>query len=458
MILADATPEQAGLHPERLQHLKRWLELQVEHRRVAGASLLLARGGRVGFRHHAGQARLGDAQGQAQPFARDTLVRLYSMTKPVTAVAAMMLHEQGHFQLDDPVAWYLPAFADTPVWDGTGFPGVKESGSEPWLGHTVAQQTPMTIRHLMTHTAGLSYSFMHASPVDNLYRERGLEFPGGDVPLAELVDRLAQVPLLYQPGTRWHYSVASDVLGRLVEVWSGQSLADYCRDHVFDPLAMHDTGFQVQAGQQSRLADLLMPAEGGSLGTIGKAASAAEQQAARMSTAMAERTGYRHAPPSVLESGAQSSFLQHPTLYSGGGGLVGTIDDYARFLQMLLNGGELDGERLLAPATVAFMRRNHLPGQGDMASLGQAQWSESSYEGVGFGLGFAVVMDPVKAQMISSVGECHWGGAASTFFWIDPVEQLQVIFLTQLLPSSSYPIRRELRTAVYQAALALPSS
>ncbi len=462
MTLPASSPASLGLDSARLEHLEHWLEQQVQQNRVAGASVLLARQGETGFFKAAGLARQTSEFGAERPFTRDTLVRLYSMTKPVTAVAAMMLYEQGHFQLDDPLAWYIPAFADTLVWDGHE-PAPGTDDPDAILQHVVPQHSPITVRQVMTHTAGLTYSFMNATPVDRYYRDHGLEFPGADTPLAELVERLAKAPLLCQPGTQWNYSVASDVLGRLVEIWSGESLDDFFRNRIFMPLGMLDTGFHVRQGDEDRLADLFMPATGGELGSVGKATDAdagsvPPQDPGKVSTARAAALGLSHQPPLLVDPGARSGFLQTPVLLSGGGGLTGSIDDFARFAQMLLNGGELDGQRLLAARTVDFMCRNHLPGNGDMASMGQAVWSETSYNGIGFGLGFAVMLDPIEAQMLGSVGECHWGGAASTFFWIDPAEELLVVFLTQLYPSSSYPIRRELRTAVYQAAMALPSS
>ncbi|ASJ76639.1 serine hydrolase domain-containing protein [Granulosicoccus antarcticus] len=451
MTLPASSPEQLGLDPVRLQRLEQWLEQQVEQNRVAGASVLVGRHGYTALFKSAGLARAASEHGSAQPFDRDTLVRLYSMTKPVTTVAAMMLYEQGYFQLDDPVAWYLPAFADTPVWDGS-MPS-SEAGADAILQHVEPQQTPMTVRQLMTHTAGLSYSFMQATPVDSYYREHDLTFPGSTTSLADLVERLAKAPLLCQPGSQWNYSVSTDVLGRLVEVWSGQSLDEYFREHIFAPLQMHNTGFHVEPEHHERFADMMGPAAGGDLGDVSAAGEnlTPEQDSAKLSTARAAARGFSHAAPRLLDPAMDSSFLQAPSLFSGGGGLTGSIDDFARFTQMLLNGGELDSKRLLSSKTVEFMRQNQLPGNVDMAAMGQAVWSETSYQGIGFGLGFAVVLDPVDAQMITSAGEYHWGGAASTFFWIDPVEDLFVIFLTQLYPSSTYPMRRELRTMLYQA-------
>lgn len=412
-----------GLCPQRLQRVNQWLEEQVTSQRVAGASVLI---GRRGQEAHFAAAGLADTE-LGTRFDRNTLVRIYSMTKSVTTVAAMMLYEQGHFQLDDPVALYLPEFADTPVWLG---------GDAP-LSQTQPVQQVMTVRHLMTHTSGLTYGFMHSNLVDAAYREQNIEFPGAAGTLAELVQRVAAIPLLCEPGSQWNYSVSTDVLGRLVEVWSGLSLRDYLRSQVLLPLGMADTDFHVAADNHDRLASLYAPASGGDMSNVGKASQS-------------------HSAPRAgglkrQEAGASSRMLQPAGLYSGGGGLVGSIDDYAKFCQMLLSGGELDGERILGRKTVEYMRLNQLPDNKDMAAMGQPVWSETSYDGIGFGLGFAVVLDPVQAQIITSAGEHHWGGAASTFFWLDPLEDLYTVFFTQLMPSSTYPIRRELRARVYQA-------
>lgn len=433
MTLPSDTPEKLGLDQQRLERLGQWLQHQVSGNRLAGASVLVARRGSVGYFASAGD------------IGRESVVRLYSMTKPVTTVAAMMLYEKGCFQLDDPIALYLPEFADTPVWNGTAI--ADTDSADAVLDHVLAQNAPITVHQLMTHTSGLTYDFMQANPVDAYYRQQGLRFPGADESLASLVSRLAQAPLISQPGSAWNYSVSVDVLGRLIEVWTGQSLDNFLTREIFEPLGMHATGFHAGLESQHKLVDLYTPAAGGELGSVAHAPGNPLQ--ARIARMEQERTGL--APPIVVEPGEISSFLRPPVLYSGGGGLVGSIDDYSRFCQLLLNGGQLAGHRLLSPKTVAFMRQNQLPDNADMAAMGQEVWSESSYRGVGFGLGFAVVVDPVKAQMITSTGECHWGGAASTFFWVDPVEDLQVVFLTQLYPSSTYPLRRELRTLVYQA-------
>ena len=454
MNAGNKTAEVSGLDDARLQRIRDWLDTQISSNRLKGASVLIGKAGEQVFFHasgvagidvHANSAQTGSAPSSGErlrPFQRDTIVRLYSMTKPVTTCAAMMLYEQGHFQLDDPIAWYLPAFADMRVWTGQGELGTVED----MRNHTTTADKPITVRQLMNHTAGLTYGFMNATPVDKYYRDEGLVFPGASSKLEALVDQLAQAPLLCQPGSQWNYSVATDVLGRLVEVWSGQSLADYFAQHIFSPLGMKSTGFHVRKADAQRFADLYGPATAGDPGSI--ASTSLQGQAMRQATGASALE-----PPVPLDVLASSTFLNDPPLYSGGGGLVGTADDFARFCQCLLNGGELDGVRLLGRKTVEFMRKNQLPGNRDMAAMGQAVWSETSYNGIGFGLGFAVVLDPVDAGMITSRGEHHWGGAASTFFWIDPQEDLYVILLTQLYPSSTYPLRTELRTAVYQSLI-----
>ena len=420
-MLERVDPELVGLSSVRLERITSWLHEQVEAERLCGASTLVARHGKVAYLEAAGLAQ----QGQARAFEEQSLVRIYSMTKPVTTVAAMMLYEQGCFQLDDPIAAYIPEFAHTPVWAG---------GDS--LDNVTAQQQPITIRNIMTHTSGLTYGFMGANLVDRAYRKADLEFPGSAPDLAHWVARLTEIPLLCQPGTQWNYSVSTDVLGRLVEIWSGRPLAQFFSEEIFTPLAMNETGFHVAQENVDRFTALYVPQQGGGMSSIGTAGEVPQ----------AERGGLK-----LQDSATDSHFLQPTGLYSGGGGLVSSLGDYARFCQMLLNRGELDGVRLLSRTTVEYMRTNQLPNNSDMAAMGQPVWSETAYDGIGFGLGFAVVLDPVKAHIITSPGEHHWGGAASTFFWLDPVEDLFCIFFTQLMPSSTYPIRRELRTRVYQS-------
>jgi len=422
MMLEHGTPEELGLSSSRLDRVTDWLNQQVESERLAGASVMICRNGRIGYLESAGQSDLENGK----PFDASTIVRIFSMTKPITSVAAMMLYEEGRYQLDDPVAKYLPEFTDTKVWKGEGS-----------LENVEDQTRPMLVKHLFMHTSGLTYGFMNANVVDQEHRNQKIEFPGTAGTLEELVKRLAGIPLIAQPGTQWNYSVSTDVLGRLVEVWSGLSLEAFFKERILEPLGMHDTGFSVTEGNKDRFASLYSPLSGADMSNVGKKSVSDSRQM---------KPGLK-----LQEPAATSRYLKPTKLFSGGGGLTGTIGDYARFCQMLLNGGELDGERLLSPITVNYMRSNQLPDNADMAAMGQPVWSETSYDGIGFGLGFAVVIDPRKASIITSVGEHHWGGAASTFFWIDPQEDLFVVFFTQLMPSSTYPIRRELRTRVYQA-------
>jgi CubicO group peptidase (beta-lactamase class C family) len=342
------------------------------------------------------------------PVEADTLWRMFSMTKPITSVAAMMLYEQGAFDLRDPIAKWIPAFASMRVY--AGGPAAAPS--------TRPATEPVRVWHLLTHTAGLTYGFNHVHPVDEMYRNAGYEWgsPRG-VDLAGAVDVWASLPLLFEPGAEWAYSVATDVLGRLVEVISGQSLDDFFAEHILGPLGMDEAAFWVPEAKAARLATLY-------------GAHPTERTAVEING---------------------SAALRPPDMLSGGGGLVATARDYHRFTQMLLNRGELDGVRILGPRTVDFMARNHLPGGVDLQAFGRPLFAETSYEGVGFGLGFSVSLDNAAAKLIGSAGEYAWGGAASTAFWVDPTEELTVVFLTQLLPSSTHPIRAQLKALVYQA-------
>ena len=415
-IAVTDKPEDLGLSSSRLARIAPFFEeAYVAPRRLPGVLTLVARRGQV-----ASLACVGDRDLAAgRPVEADTIFRMYSMTKPITSVALMTLYEEGRFQLDDPVSRFLPELGGLRVWDdGT-----------PLSFRTVPAEREITVRDLLTHTAGFTYGFMGRHPLDALYRRRGLEgravlapqegTPSAD--LAELVAKLGELPLLFSPGSRWSYSVATDVCGHLVERLSGQSFDAFLAERIFGPLEMVDTGFSVTADQADRLAACY-------------ACTAAD-------------------PLVEVDAPATSSYLSPPTYLSGGGGLVSTAADYLRFALMLLNGGELDGQRILGRKTVEYMTVNHLPTGGDLASMGQRVFSETTYEGIGFGLGFSVVLDPVKAAVVGSVGEYAWGGAASTMFWVDPREELVVLLLTQLLPSSTYPIRRQMKALTYQALI-----
>ncbi len=390
-----------GFVADRLPRIARHIERYVDEGKLPGVLCLVSRGGEEAFFHAHG---LRDVE-RGEPMRRDTVVRLYSMTKPVASVALMMLYEEGRFQLDDPVAKTIPAWRDLAVFD--------RGDAERYAVKPL--DAPLAIKHLLTHTSGLTYGFMNQHPVDAMYR--AADVTGGT--LEDMAEKLAAIPLKFSPGTRWSYGVSTDVCGYLVERFSGQPLDEFVGARIAAPLGMTDSGFHVRAEAADRLAACYQHVPSG---------------------------GYR-----LQDDPARSRYRQRPTFLSGGGGMVGTIDDYHRFARMLLGKGTLDGRRLLGRKTVEYMASNHLPGNCDLAAMGQPVFSETSYEGVGFGLGFSVVVDPAAANVLGSPGEFAWGGAASTYFWIDPVEEVIAVFLTQLLPSSTYPIRRELKTLVYQA-------
>ena len=402
------TPEAVGLSGDRLQRITPWMADYVASGKLPGCLTAVMRRGKLAYLAHTGMAD----PDIGRPVDEETVFRIYSMTKPIVSAAAMTFFEEGRFQLDDPVARFLPEFADTPVWvDGEGGDMRTEPPAEP-----------MKIWHLLTHTAGLVYGARNDTPVGALCRASGIDFSsrnGGD--LAETVRRLAEIPLRWQPGTRWEYSVATDVLGRLVEVLAGQPLDEVVQARIFDPLGMSDSGFQVRSEQLPRFAALYTAKEGGIVRDDG--------------------------------SDDTASHARDVTLFSGGGGLVSTAADYLRFAEMIRRKGVFGDTRILGRRTVELMAMNHLPNNSDMAGMGTPVHSETSYEGIGFGLGFSVVLDPATAKAACSPGELAWGGAASTAFWIDPVEEISVVFLTQLMPSSTYPIRRELRSLVYQAII-----
>lgn len=398
--MTATTPEHAGFSSQRLRKIDGWMDRQVGDGRLAGLSVLVSRRGQMAYERQAGFADMA----RGLRMGPDSILRIYSMTKPLTSAAVLMLYEDGLFQLDDPISGVLPCFKEMRVYAG--------EDREP-----VPAERPITYRDLLTHTAGLTYGFMHATPVDAMYRDQDVDFQTSDRTLAEVVEHVATLPLLAQPGSAWNYSVATDVLGYLVAVLSGQEFGQFLHDRVIAPLGMADTAFRVTPDKLGRFA-----------------ANYARGQDGRAV---------------LLDDPATSRFATSRAIASGGGGLVGTGRDYMRFCRMMLNRGTLDGERLLGRKTVGLMTANHLG--GDMASMGQARFSESNYEGIGFGLGFSVTLDPARAQILGSPGEYAWGGAASTAFWIDPAEDMAVVMMTQLTPSSTYPIRRELRVLTYQA-------
>jgi CubicO group peptidase (beta-lactamase class C family) len=397
-------PAEVGLDAGRLLRVDRRLARWVDEGQLPGFLVTVARHGRL---VHVGRHGHADVEA-GRPVTDDTRWRIYSMTKPVTSVAAMSLYEEGAFELGDPISRWLPEFAETRVY--AAGPAQKPV--------TVPLMEPIRVRHLLTHTSGLTYGFHHAHPVDGLYRLRGHEWgtPAG-ADSAEVCRQWAAMPLLFQPGTEWNYGVSTDVLGRLVEVVAGKPLDEVFAERVFGPLGMTETSFGLRPEDDvDPLAQLYGP------GVVPL--------------------------PAPLAQAAH----RRPAFLSGGGGLVSTAGDYLRFVEMLRAGGVTpSGERVLGSRTLAHMVRNHLPGNADLESFGRPLYAEVPLRGVGFGLGFSMVLDPVRYGGVASAGTYSWGGAASTEFYVDPVEDLTVSFYTQLLPSSTLPMRNFLRPLVQQA-------
>ncbi|MFI1504370.1 serine hydrolase domain-containing protein [Streptomyces sp. NPDC020597] len=404
LLRQEVEPGEAGLDPQALDRLDRHVARRVEAGRLPGFLLAVSRGGRVA--HLTAHGLRDIAAGL--PVEHDTLYRIYSMTKPVTSVAALILVEEGRLRLDDPVADHLPAFAGLRVY---------QAGSGADLT-TRPLERPLLVKHLMTHTAGLTFAFYHCHPVDALYREAGLEsavLPGSD--LAGTVEAYARLPLQFEPGTQWNYSVATNVLGRIIEVVSGRPLDEFLAERVFRPLGMPDAGFQVTDEQSGRLAELYGDAEDGGIEPI----------------------------PGLPLFG-------RPRFLSGSGGMVATAYDIHRFTEMLRRRGELDGVRLLRPQTVDLMTASHLPDGVDLRAFGsRPAHDEPGNDGVGFGLGVSVVVDPSRTQAPSGLGTYGWSGVATTTFWVDPSHDVSVQFLTQLRPRRSLKLYPDLKRLVHEA-------
>lgn len=401
------TPEELGFDARRLHRIGDLTRRYVDEGKWPNAAVAVIRHGHEVYRDVYG---LADVE-RAVPVADDTVFRLFSMTKPITSIALLQLIEQGRLLLEAPVADYIPAFATTEVFASGDAEGYD----------TRPPDRPMQVVDLLRHTAGLSYAFLESGPVDTIYGNHSLgAFTRETRSTEAVIDALATMPLAYSPGDHWGYSMATDVCGRLVEVVSGQSLGEYMRDHIFTPLGMHETGFSTTPAQRDRLAANYVAAPDGGL--------------------------------LLFDDPTTSPSHEPPPFESGGGGLLSTLDDYLRFCQSLLNGGELDGERIIGRKTLEYATQNHLPGGRAVADMWLAEtFSEAQMTGMGFGLGFSVLTDPVANKVTSSPGEIAWGGAASTGFWVDCVEDLAVVVMTQQIPSSQYPLRRELRNAVYGA-------
>ena len=401
-----ADPAALGFDADRLARIAPFLtEAYVGPGKLPMVQLLVARCGQPV--HHLNLGTMGEGRG---PLREDALFRIASMTKPVTSIAFMQLVEQCKVALEDPVTRVFPEFAELTVYAGGG-------GSIPFLPGRKA--APMRFVDLLTHMSGLTYGLQNRTNIDALYREHNFDFARRHLDSDEFIDRLAKLPLEFDPGTRWNYSVATDVLGIAIERISGQRLGGYFAEHIFGPFGMVDTAFGTTEDNHARLVDAYQYQPG-------KAAK-------------------------LLDAGPTSGLIKPARFDSGGGGLIGTLADYHRFATMLVNGGELDGARIVSPKTLALMTANHLPGGADLTQLSQSMFSESQNAGVGFGLGFATVIDPARTLMPASKGEFYWGGAYSTAFFVDPVEQLTMVFMTQVYPSSAYPIRRQLKTLIYAA-------
>jgi len=409
-----ASPESVGMSKVALDRLEAHLKSRyIDAGRFPGTQLLVYRRGKV---VHSVVQGFADLERRV-PVRDDTIFRIYSMTKPITSVAFMMLFEEGRVALDEPVHKYIPEWKNL---------GVFVAGTSPSF-LTRPTSRPMQIVDLLRHTSGLTYGIQQRSNVDAAYREKKIAEAGT---LQGMVEELAQIPLEFSPGEAWNYSVSADVLGYLIGKISGRPFEQFLKERIFDPLGMADTGFYVPSAKAARFA-----------------ACYSADPPGKLMFRPTERKGTL----TLLDDPTKSAYLSPPSFVSGGGGLVSTASDYLTFCRALINGGELGGTRLLGPKTLQLMTSNHLPGGVDLPALSRSMFSEATNSGIGFGLGFAVTMDPAKTLLPGTTGEYFWGGAAGTAFWVDPAEELIAIFMTQLMPSSAYPIRRELRTLVYAA-------
>ncbi|HJM88129.1 MAG TPA: serine hydrolase domain-containing protein [Dehalococcoidia bacterium] len=402
--MLEAAPEDVGMSSQRLENVTALVQRYLDDGRYAGAISMVARRGQVVHFETYGQMDI-EAGKAMQP---DTIFRAYSMTKPIASVALMSLYEEGRFQLDDPASLYIPEFKDLQV--------LASGTADQYEVRPPTRE--MTVRDLLMHTSGL----VGAGPttaVGQLYQRDNVKTIGGEGTLAETAAKLGALPLYCDPGSQWNYGISTDMVGYLCERISGVPFDRFLSDRIFEPLGMPDTGFHVRETEIDRFA------------------------------ANYRRTPDGEAKFELIDSPATSPYATPRTYFSGAAGLVSTAADYMRFSKMLAAGGELDGTRILGSRTLAYMATNHLPEGRDLAGMGRPQFGETTMEGIGFGLGFAVLLDPARAQILGTPGEFYWGGAASTAFFVSPKEDLIMLFLTQLMPSSSYPIRRELRATVY---------
>ncbi len=412
-----ASPESAGMSKAALDRLENHLKQRyVDAGRFPGTQLLIYRRGKI---VHSTVQGFADVERKV-PVKDDTIFRIYSMTKALTSVAFMMLVEEGRVALDEPVHKYIPEWKNLGVFVAGTYPAFL----------TRPPSRPMLIVDLLRHTSGLTYGFQQRSNVDAAYRETKIGEVMKAGTLQTMIEDLAKIPLEFSPGEAWNYSVATDVLGYLVGKISGQPFEQFLKEHILNPLGMNDTDFFVPKDKAHRFAACYSADPNGG---------------------MTFHTTERKGSLTLQDDPTTSSFLSPPSFISGGGGLCSTAADYLTFCRTLLNGGELGGVRLLGPKTLKLMASNHLPGGVDLPTMSRSLFSEASYNGIGFGLGFAVTMNPAQTLIAGSPGEYAWGGAATTSFFIDPAEELITIFMTQVLPSSAYPLRREIRTMVYAA-------
>jgi len=396
----------AGMDKARLERIGEHLNRRyIEPGKIAGTLTQVYRKGHLAYEQALGMM---DVERQ-KPMTRDTLFRIYSMSKPITSIALMKLYEDGHFQLSDPVYRFIPEWRNLRVYVSGTYPNFI----------TKACERHMTIKDLLMHTSGLTYDFMMRSNVDAAYRKSGYTRGKPGHTLKDMMAGLAKIPLEFSPGTAWNYSVSTDVLGYLVEVISGQSFDQYLRTQIFEPLGMSDTGFQVAETEVDRFA-----------------ACYARNRKKQL----------------VLEDDpAESDYLKTRTFFSGGGGLVSTGSDYMSFCRMLVNGGSLNGQRIIGSRTLELMTCNHLPRNEDLTQWATGAFSETANQGFGFGLGFSINLGRARTGSVESEGAYFWGGAASTIFWVDPKEELAVVFMTQLMPSGSFNFRGQLNALVYAA-------
>jgi len=398
------SPESVGMSSARLQHIDRAMQAFVREDRMPGILTLVQRRSHIVHLGAYGKADI-DA---GTPMREDALFRIYSMTKPIVSVALMTLIEEGRFSLQEPLATFIPAFKTTKVYAGLGAAGPKY----------VELERPITLHHLLTHTAGLGYGLFFDSPVEDLFREKILTTFKRDRPLSAIIDDVAQLPLVYQPGTQWYYSIAVDVLGQVIQVVSGMPLDEFLKDRIFTPLGMVDTAFTVPADKAQRLAALYSS----------KALYSPQLVAPSAAPLVGDVTLPTAAP-------------------SGGGGLVSTLADYLAFAQCLLHGGAYEGGRILSRKTLSWMTANHIP--ASLFPLRLGSW-EADF---GFGLGFRVAVDLGQARTLTSVGEFGWSGAAQTYFWVDPAEDFIGIMMTQYLPVDPYPVQEAFRNLAYQGII-----